>query len=309
MTYPTVNRLKAFAGFAGLLVSMLFTWKFLKESIGWTTPDEKFVSTTLAIVLNVIEIVCFSFWYLRRDWSIARWACFALGSLIALISISGSLGFFQIKIDRNTIESDLYQLQKKQVEKWQEASDEKKHPKSHLWAAKKAEEAQRELAAISTAGAGTGNALYKLYARIFKTDQFSVSLIFTLLLALSLEIFAVFSFVTSLEQSPYPTTTQPRQRRKIEPEPKPKNPPAEEAEPKETPENTTAKTALQKANQQRQMTKSQRKQYVFDLHKNEPDLSISEIANRAKISPQTVKGYFKELGIDDEKAELLSSYR
>ncbi|MCB0265838.1 MAG: hypothetical protein R3C41_13990 [Calditrichia bacterium] len=74
------------------------------------------------------------------------------------------------------------------------------------------------------------------------------------------------------------------------------------------PLNTGDNRALQKARQQRKLTKSQRKQMVFDLHKKEPEMSVSEVAQRVGVSPQTVKGYYKEMGVDTEKETLLNNY-
>jgi hypothetical protein len=66
--------------------------------------------------------------------------------------------------------------------------------------------------------------------------------------------------------------------------------------------------ALQKARQQRKLTKSQRKQMALELHKNQPDMSLSEVAERVGVSTTTVKNYYKEMGIDTNKESLLSKY-
>jgi hypothetical protein len=66
--------------------------------------------------------------------------------------------------------------------------------------------------------------------------------------------------------------------------------------------------ALQKARQQRKLTKSQRKQMALELHKNQPEMSLAEVAERVGVSTTTVKNYYKEMGIDTDKESLLSKY-
>lgn len=74
------------------------------------------------------------------------------------------------------------------------------------------------------------------------------------------------------------------------------------------PQNIDKNHRFRKVQQQRKLTKSQRKQMVFDLHKEEPEMSVSEVAQRVGVSPQTVKGYYKEMGVDTEKETLLNDY-
>ena len=78
-----------------------------------------------------------------------------------------------------------------------------------------------------------------------------------------------------------------------------------------TPLNTSDARALQKARQLRKLTKSQRKQMVLDLYKNEPELSVIEVANRVGVSPQIVRDYYLEMNIGpdaQEKDDLLNKY-
>ncbi len=54
---------------------------------------------------------------------------------------------------------------------------------------------------------------------------------------------------------------------------------------------------LNKANARRQLNKSQRKQLAFDIYKTNPQLSHAEIADEVGVTPNTVRNYFKEMGV------------
>ncbi len=54
---------------------------------------------------------------------------------------------------------------------------------------------------------------------------------------------------------------------------------------------------LKKANAKRRLNKSQRKQLVMDIHKANPDLGPTEIAEEVGVAPATVRNYFKEMGV------------
>lgn len=66
--------------------------------------------------------------------------------------------------------------------------------------------------------------------------------------------------------------------------------------------------SLKKARQQKVIGKTQRKQMALELHNENPDLPLSEIARRVGVQPQTVKRYFDEMKINTGAESLLENY-
>lgn len=65
---------------------------------------------------------------------------------------------------------------------------------------------------------------------------------------------------------------------------------------------------LNKANARRQLNKSQRKQLAFDIYKTNPELSHAEIADEVGVTPNTVRNYFKEMGVKTQAEKHMQHF-
>ncbi len=65
---------------------------------------------------------------------------------------------------------------------------------------------------------------------------------------------------------------------------------------------------ISEARQQKKTGKHQRKQMALELHRQNPNMSIAELARRVGTQPQTIRFYFKEMRIYTEAQSLLDAY-
>lgn len=147
------------------LVSGYFTYKFLSLFLG----TEDALKTGLVFGISA-GVTFFEWWLFRRAVLRNSLGAAIIGCLIALISIAGSFGAYQGAYVQNMLNSDAYQLKKRQVQAWLAMSDKKSNPNGYMWSATKAEKAQKELDQVKQSGAGAGNAVFGSVARYFDTD-------------------------------------------------------------------------------------------------------------------------------------------
>jgi len=65
---------------------------------------------------------------------------------------------------------------------------------------------------------------------------------------------------------------------------------------------------LNKANARRQLNKSQRKQLALDIYKTNPEISHAEIADEVGVTPNTVRNYFKEMGVKTQSEKHMQHF-
>jgi len=204
------NDFLAFIGIAILIMSFIETKNLLNEMIGFTTWEEKFYTLFGALLVNAVEVACFVFWYKNRKARFyTAWFAFILGCAFGFLSVIGSLGWFQTKQEISTMQSTEYQTAMKQYESKQKTADEwrekSSNPEIEAWALTKSEKAQIEadqaaarLSSLSKHGAGVGNALYKVFARLGNTDTYTASVVSGMTFSALKEIAAIFTLILGM---------------------------------------------------------------------------------------------------------------
>ena len=186
------------------LVSGTLTGKLLSETLGFGGYDEKMIVIVTAAVFTIFEVLLFRRWGIYRD-GIALF----IGILIATTSIAGSVGYFQVQLEKSIISSDDYQQQKAIVDNLIESSDPKKYPKTYLVGKRDLPKAQARLDDIRHNGAGVGNAFYKIFARLTGWSLEDSALAVTVFIAFVLEVILIYSAVkTDGEYTQEHTNTQ-----------------------------------------------------------------------------------------------------
>lgn len=186
------------------LVSGTLTGKLLSETLGFSGYDEKMIVIITAAVFTIFEVLMFRRWGIYRD-GIAL----LIGILIATTSIAGSVGYFQVQLEKSIISSDEYLQQKAIVDNLIESSDPKKYPYTYLVGKRDLPKAQARLDEIRHNGAGVGNAFYKIFARLTGWSLEDSALAVTVFIAFVLEVILIYSAVkTDGEYTQEHTNTQ-----------------------------------------------------------------------------------------------------
>lgn len=300
------------------IVSGTLTGKLLSAVLGFGGFDEILIVIVTAAVFTVAEVLMFRRWSRHRDSS-----ALLIGCLIALTSIGGSVGYFQVKLQRSILESESYQLQRQVFESWQAKADKQTHPETYAWNAVQAEKAKDKLDEIRHSGAGIGNAFYKIFARLTGWSIEDSALAVTVFIALVLESILIYSAIKSDEDYMRPQ------------EPSPAASPAlgngfahvsanglrernfgfrgsgdSQSQKIVYREKKPDMRALNKLSQKiRKTGKKQRKEHALELRRQFPEMSVSELAERIGVTPQTIRFYFKEMKFKPEAESLLDGYR
>ena len=243
------------------IVSGILTGKLLAATLGFDGLDEKLIVIVTAAVFNISEVVLFRRWYGQRDA-----AALLIGILIATASIAGSIGYFQVQLERSILESDEYRQQKQMIDNLLIASNPERHPDTYLVATKNLKRELPKLAEIRHNGAGIGSAIYNVFSRLTGWSIEKSALFITVFIALVIELVLIYSAV-----KPYTL-----------PAPTPK---------KTAPE----RTPIQELNARKKEKQNDRLKTVKNVIENYPNLTVTQQAEKSGLSKATFIKYRKLL--------------
>lgn len=172
-------------------VSGILTGKLLAKTLGFDGLDEKLIVIATAALFTVMEILLF-----RKYAKTKEPAALILGILIATMSIAGSVGYFNVKLQENIINSDEYQMAKHDYQNALNASDPEKNPTTYLVGRKRLPAAQARFESVKHTGAGVGNAFYQQFSRLTGWSLEDSALIITIFIALVIELILIYGAMT-----------------------------------------------------------------------------------------------------------------
>lgn len=172
-------------------VSGVLTGKLLASTLGFDGFDEKLIVIATAALFTVMEILLFRQYAKTKETS-----ALVLGILIATMSIGGSVGYFNVKLQENIVNSDEYQLAKHAYENALNASDPEKNPTTYLVGRKNLPAAQAKFESVRFNGAGVGNAFYQQFSRITGWSLEDSALAITIFIAFVIELILIYGAMT-----------------------------------------------------------------------------------------------------------------
>lgn len=194
------------------ILSILFTGKLVIELVGTESWDRWVIIILISIILNMLELRAFYIWRKTDSWNYL-----ALGVLIAVASVFGSLGYLQVSYERAVMQSNEYKLKldeigvlKTQIKSLQETA-EKQRQINHITKSQetllkmtplmnKLGMIQKDLDNIKESGSGLGGALYRVFTKIFGIPNFWVAVLVNLFFAIIIEIGAIESNIKDIIQ-------------------------------------------------------------------------------------------------------------
>ena len=184
---------------ACVFISMTFTYSLMKH----IAPNPK-MALAIAIIVNFLELLFF--YYGKKNEK--SWLTI-LGVIVAMVSVSSSMGYLQIGVERGAMQTTAYQAKLSEMESIQNQINTlnktaaRQSDIDHLKASRQTLEqstpllsqlgrVQKELDSIKESGAGYGTTIYKFYANIIGTKNVvSVAYIVNIVIAALIEIGAI----------------------------------------------------------------------------------------------------------------------
>ena len=174
------------------IVTSIFTGKLLAIIFKLDTLDTWVLVICLAVLFTLLEIRMVKLY----RWTGNAWYL-AYGCLIGIISIGGSLGYFQVKLEQSVMESTAYQAKLSEMNGYKVNAE--RYAKigyttmsNTTWS--RYFIAQKDLKKIKDKGSGLGSSPYRIYATLFGIGLTKSAILLNLFIAIIIEIGV---FVTS----------------------------------------------------------------------------------------------------------------
>lgn len=206
-----LSELGTFVAVAGGLVSLALTINLAIQIFGTSNPFWIGIGILVGCLFNAAEIACFLRWK-QSD----KPGALVLGVLLALVSVSASVGALQISLERGAMESTDYTHKLKEIDLIDEQIEELQHTAreqkkiNYITRSKQTsdnvsallnsrKQAQIELNELRTEGAGLNAALYRAYANFLGVSVMNVAVWINIFVSLLIEIVFIYFTISQTQ--------------------------------------------------------------------------------------------------------------